>query len=371
MNAGMVADAVALTESGVLVNGLCATDLLSGLEVAAEAGGGEEVDGDPDFRGSGVPLRRLESVRELVEEVIEARAADPELTSANPVTPRRVFPWGIGATTSDVLVVGPDKEVTASYLRVTGLRARTVDVARALQLSGDLAVARSDAAEGVVESDDGAETAGREQSERPGPRSIGGMTGIAAATVLVALAVVAGVVRLTDPGAGPAPVTAVQPAPADSADRADSAGDATQEAWRQMAPDGRRGEASPGETPAVNVAADVDGWEITETTAERAIWTSAEDTKMRVLLAAVPTPVETQEGLDEVMLRALDSRDGDGVSVTSRSPVSYEERFEESTTVWQVRLVDGHQVSVGCQYREFSPVRTETCDRFAVTARVR
>ncbi|MGP9759242.1 hypothetical protein [Corynebacterium sp. AOP12-C2-36] len=132
MSTTMVADAVALTESGVLVNGLCVTDLLSGLEVRGEdiEDTADTGDASPVFRGSGVPLRRLESVRELVEEVLEARAVDPELTSANPVVPRTVFPWGIGAQVSDVLVVGPDKEATAAYLRISGLRARTVDVAR-------------------------------------------------------------------------------------------------------------------------------------------------------------------------------------------------------------------------------------------------
>ena len=44
MNTGMVASAVALTESGVLVNGLCATDLRSGFEVRCADGDGA---GDP------------------------------------------------------------------------------------------------------------------------------------------------------------------------------------------------------------------------------------------------------------------------------------------------------------------------------------
>jgi hypothetical protein len=146
MNAGMVASAVALTESGILVNGLCATDLLSGVEVRC-ADAPDAAAGGPEFRGSGVPLLRLEAVRELVEEVLEAREADPELTSANPVVPRTVFPWGIGASVSDILVAGPDKDATAAYLRMTGLRARTVDVSQALRLAGDLAEARAEVAD--------------------------------------------------------------------------------------------------------------------------------------------------------------------------------------------------------------------------------
>ena len=151
----MLTDAVALSESGVLVNGLSATDLLSGFQVTGEetveAAEPEEAGPSPDFRGSGVLLRRLEAVRELVAEVLDARAEDPELTSANPAVPRTVFPWGIGIATSDVVVVGPDKDVTAAYLRMVGLRARTVDATESLRIAGELAAARSAVTDGVLE----------------------------------------------------------------------------------------------------------------------------------------------------------------------------------------------------------------------------
>lgn len=407
MTTGMVASAVALTESGILVNGMCVTDLLSGFEVRGEP---EVVqpgtDTGPVYRGSGVPLHRLEAVRELVEEVLEARAADPELTSANPVVPRTVFPWGIGATVSDVLVTGPDKDAVASYLRVTGLRARVVDVAAALQVAGDLAAARSeltelseisehselpepperdeDVRQETVEDADGADDAATR--ERRPARSL--LLPVAVVAVLVL--VVAGVGVALRPGDGTEPVAEAEPAgevsdavaeetPEPDDDGVDADGGET---WRPMHQDGGDGGSTPsdeavGDRPVVAVEVDVAGWQVTETTAERAIWTSDTDEKMRVLVAAVPTPVGTQAELDAVMLKALDGMDGaDGagggsVAVTSRAPVAYEESFAESTTAWQVRLVDGHQVSVGCQYREFSPERTETCDRFAATARVR
>ena len=118
---------------------------------------------------------------------------------------------------------------------------------------------------------------------------------------------------------------------------------------------------------APQVTVDVPGWEVTESTAERDIWTSG-DAGMRVLLAATPTPIGTQGELDTAMLRALDG--ADDVVVTNRSPVSYEEHFPDSTTSWRVRLVDGHQVSVGCQYRDLTEDRQAVCDRFGATARV-
>lgn len=381
MTTGMVAEAVALTESGVLVNGLCATDLLSGLEVRAEPGVEDSVRDGPTYRGSGVALRKLESVRELVEEVLEARADDPELTSANPVTPRRVFPWGIGAARSDVLVVGPDKEVTASYLRVMGLRARTVDVARALRLSGDLAVARSDVADGSDNTGDTEDTGNTgntgDTGDARGPdvpdRGSGG-SGARPRVVVMAVVALAAVMLLggalvvgpsgTEEVAGQVHVDEATPGTEPEPDQGP-------EPWREMHSGDRDGpDDAPGGEPAVSVAVDVAGWEVTETTVDREIWTS-EDEGMRVLVAARPTPVDTQEELDTAMLGALDGLDGNGeVRVTNRSPVSYEEYFPESTTAWQVRLVDGHQVSVGCQYREFSADRREVCDQFGATARV-
>lgn len=123
-------------------------------------------------------------------------------------------------------------------------------------------------------------------------------------------------------------------------------------------------------TPDAVVSVDVPGWRMTESTPDSEIWTSG-DEGMRVLVAARPTPVGTQDELDAVMLRALDGLGGDGgVVVTGRSPVAYEERFPDSTTSWRVLLVDGHQVSVGCQYRELTEGRRENCDRFTATARV-
>ncbi|MGN0094484.1 MAG: type VII secretion-associated protein, partial [Corynebacterium sp.] len=139
--------------------------------------------------------------------------------------------------------------------------------------------------------------------------------------------------------------------------------------WRELSPGDRASEELAGD-PVTAVSVDVAGWRMTESTSDSEIWTS-DDGGMRVLIAARPTPVGTQDELDAAMLGALDGLDGNGgIRVTERSPVAYEEYFPDSTTSWRVRLVDGHQVSVGCQYREVSEDRREVCERFTATARV-
>ncbi|HIW91709.1 MAG TPA: type VII secretion-associated protein [Candidatus Corynebacterium avicola] len=370
----MLTEAVALGESGVLVNGMSATDLLSRFRVIGEQPAGPS----PDFRGSGVPLSRLEAVRELVAEVLEERAADPELTSANPAVPRTVFPWGIGIGTSDVVVVGPDKEVTAAYLRMVGLRARTVDATEALRIAGDLATARSLLTDGELEEPE-TESAPEQEPEphhdvrerrklKLDGRTLPRPAIAAAVSVLVvggAAVVVATTVVL--PASGTAEELSRSP---ETSAPAQSAADVPGEHWRDLT--SNRGEDEPGVArPEVTVTVDVPGWQVTDSSGQRDIWTS-DDPDMRVLTAAVPTPVGTQAELDTAMLAALEDAVGAGdVVVTARSPVDYEEVFPESTTTWRVRLVDGHQVSVGCQYRQESAQRMEVCDRFTSTARVR
>ena len=92
---------------------------------------------------------------------------------------------------------------------------------------------------------------------------------------------------------------------------------------------------------------------------------------MRVLVAAKETPLKTQDDLDAAMLSALNDVDGGegGVTVVSNQPVSYEESYPNSTTLWHVRLVDGHQISVGCQYRQWNEQREKVCQEFVDTVR--
>ncbi|AEK37650.1 type VII secretion-associated protein [Corynebacterium variabile] len=391
MNAtGMTVQAVSLVESGVLVNGWTVTDLLSGFSVRCDAPG--EGDG-VRWRGSAVPLERLEAVRELVAEVLEERAADPDLTDPNPRTPRIRFPWGVGESTTDVLVTGQDATTVAAYLRTVGLRARCVDPDAALRLAADLEMARAeladleggDPADGVedrvdrVDRDVGAEMDGEMDTERPRVHRT-----LLAVTAVVVVLVGVLVVGLLGQG-GEGSVTASPPATPQTAPQTGASSSAVptpeQESAAAVPADGqqfadpvRRGDPTPEHTAEradIPVDADLDGWTLREATERREIWMS-DDPDARILVAATPTPLGTQEELDARMLTGL--ADMPGARVTSQHPVDYEEDSGRSTTRWQVRLIDGHQVSVGCQYRtgtaEQTAGRLAACDRFAATARV-
>lgn len=88
---------------------------------------------------------------------------------------------------------------------------------------------------------------------------------------------------------------------------------------------------------------------------------------MRILVSATLTPLKTQEELDGAVLKALENTEG--VRVAGRAPVSYEESYPDSTTIWHVRLVEGHQVSIGCQFRQITGARLKVCEEAASTAR--
>ena len=109
------------------------------------------------------------------------------------------------------------------------------------------------------------------------------------------------------------------------------------------------------------------GWNLAEATPQRETYQSEKDAGMRVLPAAKPAPLKNQAELDKAVLKAL--RDAPGTKVASESPVSYREKYPDSETLWYVRLVDGHQVSIGCQYREPNPVRSRVCEQVVDSAR--
>lgn len=392
MVSGMTVQAVGLVESGVLVNGWTVTDLLSGYAVRGEppvdevAGG---VTATVTWKNSGVPLARLESVRELVAEVLEVRAADPELTSPNPQVPRVLFPWGVGEARTDVLVTGPDDRVTAAYLRSVGVRARCVDRDAALRLAADLEMARSELAEleggpdeDLPEEDLPEEWAGDLPDRSPALRRPVVVAAVVAVGVLVVVGIVAAAGLSGGDGTASASAPTSSPAPPVTVTSVVSSPSAApwQDPVRHTAggSDGSDGTDGTDDAPVstvdradVPVNADLDGWTLREATQRREIWMS-DDPDARILVAATPTPVGTQEDLDTRMLTGL--ADVPGVRVTATGPVDYEESGTSSVTRWQVRLIDGHQVSVGCQYRagtaEQTAARLAACDRFTATARV-
>lgn len=110
---GLLAEALALQESGVLVSGMTVTDLATGFVVtgdaemqrpgylqyegadsAAGAAGRADAMDDVEFQRSGLSLGRLSELFEMVSEVLEQRQEHPEAAAVNPPEPRELFPLG-------------------------------------------------------------------------------------------------------------------------------------------------------------------------------------------------------------------------------------------------------------------------------------
>ena len=114
---GLLAEALALQESGVLVSGMTVTDLATGFVVtgdaemqrpgylqyegadsaagatgtASAAGAASRADAmdDVEFQRSGLSLGRLSELFEMVSEVLEQRQEHPEAAAVNPPEDRK------------------------------------------------------------------------------------------------------------------------------------------------------------------------------------------------------------------------------------------------------------------------------------------
>lgn len=152
--------------------------------------------------------------------------------------------------------------------------------------------------------------------------------------------------------------------PGDSADGApgEDSSNGTHSPWREHHLAGEEVHTAAVARADVPVALDLPGWARSGATAQREEFQSA-DPDMRILVSAVPTPLKSQEELDRAVLGAVANTAG--IRVAGHAPVSYEETYPDSTTLWNVRLVDGHQVSVGCQFREVTGQRLRICDAAA------
>ena len=441
---GILAKAVALQESGILVHGLTVTDLSSGFSVTGTGALPEDpfkaAEDEPRFRGSALGLRNLEILRELVADVIEQRRAHPEWAHIDPPGGRTTFPWGVGMKEPDVLVAGMHAGTIAEYLRCVGMRARTVDVDQALRIHADLRDVQQeldlapgdggagdfsanervlgdgergtamalDAREGsepkyVVSfsgEGDSEELAGFEDEEasrtvearesRAGRenRAVSVPDGRAlriAVMATVAIVSVAGIGALLTlapggekggPDATMADSAVVEESPSTVPETSTSLAPATTTAtpsestekpWSEHRVAGEQVVTASAERAEIPVMMDAPGWNRAGATAKREEFMSA-DEGMRVLVSATATPVESQEKLDEAVLRALEGMAE--IRVANRAPVSYEEVYPDSTTLWHVRLVDGYQVSIGCQFREVTGERLRACDTAAQSARV-
>ncbi|RAV32507.1 type VII secretion-associated protein [Corynebacterium heidelbergense] len=459
---GVVAQAVGLQESGLLVDGATVTDLSTGFVAVAELPESSPNkdplladEGEERFRRSPLGHARLDQLREAVIDALEQRVANPSAASAKPTLPRNRFPWGIGINPPDLLVLGPHAPVVAKYLQLEGFRARVYDPDPAIEVAHALARAereagvpptlRASVGEPAVVAgpgaglqagpkaalggggvptkmtpspyelghDAGAEDGGFHRAEEgeeladedypeaepqrsPSPRraAVPIVVGCGVLGVGIALAVMiggagdsesqveAGAVNVeagADDTSGPAasgtaPVAEGSPSSAPAATAATAPmpaeqRDAPEDPWRHAH---GRADAGPANASSANsrarvpTTADVAGWRRAGATPEREEYRSG-DEGMRVLVAAAPAPVHSQAELDRAVLTAL-GKTGD-MEIVSNTPVSYRERFADSVTLWHVRFVAGHQVSVGCQYRNVTPERMAICDRFAATAR--
>lgn len=428
---GLLAEALALQESGVLVSGMTVTDLATGFVVtgdaemqrpgylqyegadsaagaastASEAGAASRADAmdDVEFQRSGLSLGRLTELFEMVSEVLEQRQEYPEAAAVNPPEPRELFPWGIGLREVDVLVTGSFAVQVVHYLRIMGVRARLVDNDMVLRVASELALAqqelehlnladpvrRGEAETAMVEPVEEAEEwqevdegASIKKEERKDNRRL------PAALAALALFIVGGLVATftvfdsqaaentasaegTDSAASVEGDSSVEP---EGYVGDEPASEEVDEELTEPFPEPhRRGVTTADQSSRradIPISVNVDGWHLGSATRAREEYIG-DDKGMRVLVAAKETPLKTQEEMDAAMLGALNdvSSGDDGVTVVSTQPVSYEESYPSSTTLWHVRLVDGHQISVGCQYRQWNEQREKVCQEFVATAR--
>lgn len=425
---GLLAEALALQESGVLVSGMTVTDLATGFVVTGDAemqrpgylqyegadsraGAAGTVDPmeaagetlDVEFQRSGLSLGRLSELFEMVSEVLEQREDHPEAAAVNPPEPRELFPWGIGLREVDVLVTGSFAVQVVHYLRIMGVRARLVDNDMVLRVASELALAQQElehldlaeparqretdsaAAEPVAEAEEWQEVdegASIKKEERKDNRRL------PAALAALALFIIGGLVATftvfdsqaaentasaegTDSAASVEGDSSVEPE--DSVGDEPASEEVDEELTEPFPEPHRRGVTTADQSSKradIPISVNVDGWHLGSATRAREEYIG-DDKGMRVLVAAKETPLKTQEEMDAAMLGALNdvSSGDDGVTVVSTQPVSYEESYPSSTTLWHVRLVDGHQISVGCQYRQWNEQREKVCQEFVETAR--
>jgi type VII secretion-associated protein (TIGR03931 family) len=428
---GLLAEALALQESGVLVSGMTVTDLATGFVVtgdaemqrpgylqyegadsaagaagtASAAGAVSRADAmdDVEFQRSGLSLGRLSELFEMVSEVLEQRQEHPEAAAVNPPEPRELFPWGIGLREVDVLVTGSFAVQVVHYLRIMGVRARLVDNDVVLRVASELALAQQElehlnfaepvrhrdtdtaVAEPVAEAEEWQEVdegASIKKEERKDNRRL------PAALAALALFIIGGLVATftvfdsqaaentasaegTDSAASVEGDSSVEPE--DSVGDEPASEEVDEELTEPFPEPHRRGVTTADQSSRradIPISVNVDGWHLGSATRAREEYIG-DDKGMRVLVAAKETPLKTQEEMDAAMLGALNdvSSGDDGVTVVSTQPVSYEESYPSSTTLWHVRLVDGHQISVGCQYRQWNEQREKVCQEFVATAR--
>lgn len=411
----ILAQALALQESGILVQGMSVTDLSTGfcVEGPPEAMSPDYVLVDPETTsgkhslgddialwGTKISVARLGELTVLLDEVVQQREENPDAASVNPAVPRETFPWGIGLDTVDILVAGAHAKIIAAYLRVMGYRARVVDENEALSIAAELTAAgpfveKEACPTPAPEPADSEHDDGEHDRERQESSTLKALIAVALVVVVAGIGVmVASLVTGRDTpredvvaegavasGENPAqpdesagspepPISTPSSAPPQPPQKDKQKPKAHNEGRGQGRFEDPQKMGGKRETHApradVPVTVGVPGWKRAGATKGREEYRSA-DEGMRVLIAAKPTPLRRQADLDQAVLRALEQ--AQGVRVVKQSPVVYEEKYPGSATQWHVVLRDGHQVSVGCQVREHTAHRDEQCRKIVRAAR--
>ncbi len=475
----VVARAVALQESGLLVQGLDVIDLSTGEQHhaqipqelrqmamgdgdylmfrgpsrhepfcygAAQVAHAVSADDasvreavDLPYRQTGLSLTVLEALDVAVNAALRGRMNNPEWAEVNPPEARFAFPWGLGIAEPDVLVSGLHAGAVASFLRDRGKRARVVHIDQALSIAADLddlpdlfahdaslrlepvpsaqrvsPEMRQTLLDRRIKRDRGQ---GDEQeggiskallqvssvrlpamtrrSKTLAVLAVGSVVMLGAAVgVRVAasmsedeaatVAADASAAATAVPGAGeefmpdrrPRPTTDPPQEAPDVAPPATHGGQGAEFANPSIAGSLREQVRQP--RAVIPVRIDVPGWQRVGATDSREEFLGA-DPDMRILVAAKPTPLESQEALDQAVITAI-GQAGDGIEISGTQPVRYREVNGTQQTEWTVRLVDGHQISIGCQVREgageaestprLTEARAADCARAVDTAEV-
>ncbi|KAB3522883.1 type VII secretion-associated protein [Corynebacterium sp. zg254] len=428
----IIAQAMSLQESGILLHGMEVTDLSTGYcttgsaemqqpgyltftrgdnsladAVREDAGASQYSAVDYPYRATGLSMRRLEKLLVLVKDVAAQREANKEWASVNPPAPRNAFPWGLGLDKPDILVTKDTEaaEGIIAFLRQRGFRARKVDPSEACEILADLR-------EIELEREHGREEEEYQEPDQEESGAWGDYVGsrvskkfvlAAAAIALVSLAGLAAIYlpgstrevtaseAASDSSAGRSGTSTSSAAPSAAAQQqAATQGNgkgkeqhppsAEKRAFEEHRKSGDNAPAPAAERAAIPVAIDVAGWRRVGATQGREEFMS-DDPDMRILVAAAPAPVESQEQLDQAVLTAIEKARRDtgksDLEVVGVSPAAYKEMHPTSHTQWTVRLVDGHQMSVGCQIRDTGDVpprvadaRGKACQQAIDTARL-
>lgn len=388
-----IAEAVSRCESGLLVYDDYVIDLSSGMTIMVEADSGIAAPTNPHdeaepatYQGTDVLITRLEAIANAVEEALAERERDPSPATMHPKTARRTFPWGLGITVPDVLVGGEHAPIVAAYLRSRGKRSRVAPIAAITERALDFIDAKEELARRIDAFDADItpvpmvdKPPAEQQDAAPADAIIRGpatqrwprrtllvagaaavVMGVAAVAVIHLASAPSEVVSADSPAVSTGELSpTLNPVPSPTLSPKPSTTPSPPSFREQHLSDSAEGQPTFTTARAtVPVGVHSPQWRRVAATAQREEF-HTDDPGIRVLVAAKPTPLTSQEELDASLVQALEQVQD--VRLSSTAPVVYWEEYPETTTVWHVLWVPGYQLSVGCQMRERTPHRELSC----------